>query len=39
MKNNQLLTVPVRDGEAPPCVFFVKEISRQSEVLQLDRLF
>jgi hypothetical protein len=39
MKNNQLLTVPVRDGEAPPCVFFVKEISRQSEVLQLDKLF
>lgn len=39
VKNNQLLTVPIRDGDSPPCVFFVKEISRQSEVLQLDKLF
>jgi hypothetical protein len=38
MKNNQLLTVPIRDGENPPCVYFVKEISRQSEVLQLDKI-
>jgi hypothetical protein len=39
MKNNQLLTVPIHEGEGPLCVFFVKEISRQSEVLQLDKLF
>lgn len=39
MKNNQLLTVPIEEGEGPLCVFFVKEISRQSEVLQLDKLF
>lgn len=38
MKNGQLLTVPLHDGEEPPCVFFVKEISRQSEVLQLHKL-
>lgn len=38
MKNNQLLTVPIEEGEGPLCVFFVKEISRQSEVLQLDKL-
>jgi hypothetical protein len=38
MKNGQLLTIPLADGENPPCAFFVKEISRQSEVIQLDKL-
>ena len=38
MKNGQLLTVPLNDDENPPCVFFVKEISRQSEIIQLDKL-
>ena len=38
MKNNQLLTVPIREGLNPPCAFFVKEISRQSEVIQLDKI-
>jgi hypothetical protein len=38
MKNGQILTVPLHDGNAPPCAYFVKEISRQSEVIQLDKL-
>jgi hypothetical protein len=38
MKNGQILTVPLTEGENPPCAYFVKEVSRQSEVLQLDRL-
>lgn len=38
MKNGQLLTVPITDDKSPPCAFFVKEISRQSEVLQLHKL-
>ena len=38
MKNGQLLTVPLCEGENPPCVYFVKEVSRQSEILQLDKL-
>ena len=38
MKNGQLLTVPLHDGPSPPCVYFVKEVSRQSEVLQLDKI-
>lgn len=38
MKNGQLLTVPLHDGENPPCVFFVKEVSRQSEIVQLHKL-
>lgn len=38
MKNGQLLTVPMAEGVNPPCAYFVKEISRQSEIIQLDRL-
>ena len=39
MKNGQLLTVPLHDGPNPPCAYFVKEVSRQSEILQLHKLF
>lgn len=38
MKMNQMLTVPLHDGESPPCAFFVKEISRQSEIIQISKL-
>ena len=38
MKNGQLLTVPLNDEPNPPCVFFVKEVSRQCEVLDLNAL-
>jgi hypothetical protein len=38
MKNNQLLTVPISEGYNPPCAFFCKEISRQSEIIQLDKV-
>jgi hypothetical protein len=38
MKNGQLLTVPLHDGDNPPCAYFVKEVSRQSEILQLDKV-
>jgi hypothetical protein len=38
MKNGQFLTVPLHDEKNPPCVYFVKEVSRQSEILQLHRL-
>lgn len=39
MKNGQLLSVPVENKSAPLCAFFVKEISRQSEIIHIDRLF
>ena len=39
MKNGQILTVPLTEDSNPYCAFFVKEISRQSEVIQLDKLF
>ena len=38
MKNGQLLTVPLNDGADPLCAFFVKEVSRQNEIIQLDKL-
>jgi len=38
MKNGQILTVPLNDDPNPPCAFFVKEISRQSEILQLEKI-
>ena len=38
MKNGQLLAVPTRFQEKPNCAYFVKEISRQSEKIQLDKI-
>lgn len=38
MKNNQLLAVPTGMGDKPQCAYFVKEISRQCEIIQLDKL-
>jgi hypothetical protein len=38
MKNGQLLTVPLHDGSNPPCAYFVKEVSRQSEILQMHKV-
>lgn len=38
MRSGQFLTVPLGEGENPPCAFFVKEVSRQSEILYLNKL-
>lgn len=38
MKTGQFLTIPLSEEPNPPCAFFVKEVSRQSEVLQLHKL-
>jgi hypothetical protein len=38
MKNGQLLSVPLHDGNNPLCAFFVKEISRQSEIIRVGDL-
>jgi len=38
MRNGQLLTIPLHDEINPPCAYFVKEISRQSEVVELASL-
>jgi len=39
MKNGQLLSVPISDGEKPLCAYFVKDISRQSEIIDYTNLF
>ena len=38
MKSGQLLAVPLGTGPKPLCCYFVKEISRQNELIQLDKL-
>ena len=38
IKNNQLLSVPLYEGAKPPCAFFTKDISRQSEVIDYFKL-
>jgi hypothetical protein len=38
MRNGQLLATPLCEGDNPPCAYFVKEISRQSEIVQYSKL-
>jgi len=38
MKNGQLLSVPITEGKNPLCAFFVKDISRQCEVIEYEKL-
>ena len=38
VKNGQFLTVPITNGPKPQCAFFVKDISRQCEVIDNSRL-
>jgi hypothetical protein len=38
MKNNQLLATPTSIGDKPDCVYFCKEISRQSEIIDLSKI-
>jgi hypothetical protein len=38
MKNGQLLAVPLENKPKPLCCYFVKEISRQSEMIDLSKI-
>jgi hypothetical protein len=38
MKNGQLLATPTHTGSKPNCVYFVKEVSKQNEIIQLDKI-
>ena len=38
MKNGQLLTVPISEGKDPLCAYFVKDISRQCEIIEYSLL-
>lgn len=37
LKNGQMLSVPLSDGDAPECVYFVKDISRNCEVIDYNK--
>jgi hypothetical protein len=39
LKNGQFLCVPIDDGEKPRCIYFVKEISRNSEIVDYKQAF
>lgn len=39
LKPGQMLAVPVEEGEKPMCAYFVKDISRQSEVVDYSKCF
>jgi hypothetical protein len=39
LKNGQFLCVPLNEGEKPLCVYFVKEISRNCEVVDFAQCF
>jgi hypothetical protein len=37
LKNGQMLAVPIDDGYDPDCVYFVKDISRNCEVIDYNK--
>lgn len=37
LKNGQMLAVPLTDNDKPPCVYFVKDISRNCETVDYDK--
>ena len=39
IKNNQLLTVPLSEQDKPQCAFFIKEINRNTDIVNLNSLF
>jgi hypothetical protein len=39
LKNGQMLCVPLGDGKEPDCVYFVKDISRNCEVVDYNKAF
>ena len=38
LKNGQLLCVPLEDGPEPQCAYFVKDISRASEMIDIAKI-
>lgn len=39
LKNGQMLCVPLGTGEKPECVYFVKDISRNCEIVDYNKAF
>ena len=39
LRNGQFLSVPIEDGPKPKCIYFVKEISRNCEIVDYNQAF
>jgi hypothetical protein len=39
LRNGQFLCVPIDDGEKPRCIYFVKDISRNCEVVDYSQVY
>ena len=39
LRNGQFLCVPLEDGPKPKCIYFVKEISRNCEIIDYNQVF
>ena len=39
LKNGQYLAVPLEDGANPQCAYFIKDVSRNCEVIDYNRLW
>ena len=39
LRSGQMLAIPLNDSEHPPCAYFVKEISKQSEVVDITKVW
>jgi hypothetical protein len=39
LKTGQLLAIPLTEGENPMCAYFIKDISRQSEVINYSKVW
>jgi hypothetical protein len=39
LKNGQFLCVPIDDGEKPRCIYFVKEVSRNCEIVDYSMAY
>jgi hypothetical protein len=37
LKNGQMLAVPIQDGDNPECVYFVKDVSRNCEIVDYTK--
>lgn len=39
LKNGQFLCVPIDDSEKPRCVYFIKEVGRNNEIIDFSQCF
>lgn len=39
LKNGQFLSVPIDEGEKPRCIYFVKEVSRNCEIVDYNQVY